>query len=138
MTRRVPTWRSHADSRQAAAQQAKLHTSASDVFLPDRAHRSLQVQDTAAARLAKPAEDLYVPIPGYRHQLLVLTSSAAGGSPDWDAAALEKAASEVVWPLGITWYRGSEAATLGAHLQHSCGLPSGPQTAPGHLRLSCC
>lgn len=73
------------------------------------------MQPTAAgvAMAAKPQEDPFVPIPGYQHTLLVLTGAGPGGSPAWDANALEQAAGEVVEPLGITWYRGAEAASLG-------------------------
>ncbi len=70
------------------------------------------VDAKSAAAVQSP--DPYVPIPGYRHTLLVLTGPEPDGSPAWDANALEAAASDVVWPLGITWYKGGEAATLGA------------------------
>lgn len=66
-----------------------------------------------AAGAAKPKDDPFVPIPGYRHTLLVLTGSGPGGSPAWNANDLEAAAAEAVEPLGITWYHGAEAASLG-------------------------
>ena len=87
------------------------------------------MQEAAAVvALAKPADDPCVPIPGYRHTLLVLTGGGADTSPAWDANALEAAVGKVVWPLGITWYRGSEAASLGevcrAHVKSMRGNKS--------------
>ena len=76
-----------------------------------------------AAAVAKPQSDPFMPIPGYRHTLLVLTGAGPGGSPAWDADALEREAGEAVEPLGITWYRGAEAASLGVVLQHRHPVP---------------
>ena len=78
-----------------------------------------------AAAQAKPQSDPFMPIPGYRHTLLVLTGAGPGGSPAWDADALEREAGEVVEPLGhhLVPRRGGRQPGCGpvAPARHTCG-----------------
>ena len=70
----------------------------------------------AALRKSPDQDAVWAPLPGYRHTLAVLTGSGSGGSPSWDANALLAAAQKVLDPVGVTWYHGTEAATLGEYL----------------------